>query len=62
MTYHVQATAERTVDGFPYFSHHDSVSALWRDKWRGPCSRGIYPFTDAWIDQLLAGVDPSSAR
>ena len=45
--YHVQATAAELRSGFPYFSHHDSVSELWAKKWRMPCRHGIYPFTDA---------------
>ncbi len=45
--YHVQRTAASLRYGFPYFTHHDSVSALWEQKWRTPCEHGIYPFTDA---------------
>ena len=45
--YHVQSTAETVRNGFPYFRHHDSISALWGEKWRAPCAAGIYPFTDA---------------
>ena len=45
--YHVQSTAARLRDGFPYFEHHDSISALWTNKWRNLCAGGIYPFTDA---------------
>ena len=45
--FHVQSTAAELRDGFPYFQFHASVSALWKDKWRMPCSHGIYPFTDA---------------
>ena len=44
--YHVQSTAAELRSGFPYFAHHDSVSALWSRKWRGACAAGIYPFTD----------------
>lgn len=44
--YHVQSTATALRDGFPYFPHHESVVRLWTEKWRGPCSGGIYPFTD----------------
>ena len=44
--YHVQSTAEQLKDGFPFFAHHQSVSKLWAQKWRPPCSHGIYPFTD----------------
>ena len=71
MTYHVQTTATQTLASFPSFSHHDSVSALWREKWRGPCSRGIYPFTegdvsdfDPIFDELVrvSGDDPAILR
>ncbi len=44
--YHVQSTAKTLRDGFPYFAYHESVSALWSQKWRMPCSKGIYPFMD----------------
>jgi hypothetical protein len=47
--YHVQSTAGTVRDGFPYFTHHDSVSALWSRKWRPPCAAGIYPFTDGRV-------------
>jgi hypothetical protein len=50
--YHVQSTATDTRDGFPYFSHHDSVSALWSQKWRQLCAGGIYPFTDGNIEDF----------
>ncbi len=56
--YHVQTTADRLRDGFPYFAHHDSVSALWAMKWRTPCAAGIYPFTDANV----ADFDPIFAE
>ena len=56
--YHVQSTAKALRDGFPYFAHHDSVSALWAQKWRKPCSAGIYPFTDADV----ADFDPIFAE
>jgi pimeloyl-ACP methyl ester carboxylesterase len=52
--YHVQSTAEQLRGGFPYFAHHDSVSKLWAEKWRPPCSHGIYPFTDGDV----ADFDP----
>ena len=45
--YHVQSTAADLRAGFPYFAFHDSVSALWSQKWRALCAAGIYPFTDA---------------
>ncbi len=44
--FHVQTTATALRDGFPYFAHHDSVSALWSQKWRPLSAAGIYPFTD----------------
>jgi FrsA-like alpha/beta hydrolase family protein len=50
--YHVQSTATNLRDGFPYFTHHDSVSALWSQKWRAPCAAGIYPFTDAKVEDF----------
>lgn len=52
--YHVQSTAEQLKGGFPYFTHHESVSKLWAQKWRPPCSHGIYPFTDGEV----ADFDP----
>ena len=52
--YHVQRTATSLRSGFPYFSHHDSVSALWQQKWRTPCEHGTYPLTDAHV----ADFDP----
>ncbi len=42
--FHVQQTATAQRDGFPYlpyFAHHDSVSALWSQKWRRLCAAGI---------------------
>lgn len=65
--YHVQTTATVLRDGFPYFAHHDSVSALWSKKWRGPCAAGIYPFVDGDINDFdpifaelasISGDDP----
>lgn len=50
--YHVQSTAGTLRDGFPYFAHHDSVSALWSHKWRAPCAAGIYPFTDGRVEDF----------
>ncbi len=59
--YHVQSTAKRLENGFPYFEYHDSVSLLWKQKWRAVCAAGIYPFTDANVsdfdpifDELIA--------
>ena len=66
--YHVQSTAAELRSGFPYFAHHDSVSALWSGKWRPACAAGIYPFTDANVDDFdpifaelisSSGDDPS---
>lgn len=56
--YHVQTTAKTVRDGFPYFSHHNSISALWSRKWRMPCAAGIYPFTDGDV----ADFDPIFAE
>ena len=50
--YHVQSTAAELRSGFPYFGQHDSVSALWSQKWRMPCERGIYPFSDGNIQDF----------
>ena len=64
--YHVQSTASDLRAGFPYFSHHDSVAALWRKKWRALCQHSIYPFTDANVvdfdpifDELIAASEGS---
>jgi hypothetical protein len=50
--YHVQSTAAELRSGFPYFGHHDSISALWSQKWRMPCVQGIYPFTEGGIQDF----------
>ena len=50
--YHVQSTAANLRNGFPYFTHHESVSALWSQKWRAPCAATIYPFTDANVEDF----------
>ena len=50
--YQVQSTAEILRDGFHYFTHHDSVSALWSRKWRAPCAAGIYPFADGRVEDF----------
>ncbi|SLM39224.1 Protein of unknown function DUF1100, hydrolase-like [Lasallia pustulata] len=50
--YHVQSTASDVRSGFPYFPFHVSVSALWNKKWRPPCQHGIYPFTDADVEDF----------
>jgi Esterase FrsA-like len=52
--YHVQSTAIELRNGFPYFAHHNSISALWAQKWRPPCQHGIYPFSDGNV----ADFDP----
>ncbi len=52
--YHVQSTAETLRNGFPYFAYHESVSALWSQKWRKPCAAGVYPF----MDGNVADFDP----
>ena len=58
MSLHVQSTAEVLRDGFPYFPHHESVSALWSRKWRAPCAAGVYPFDDG----RLADFEPIFAE
>lgn len=50
--YHVQSTAKELRNGFPYFDHHKSISALWAQKWRPPCVNGIYPFTDGSVEDF----------
>ena len=50
--YHVQSTAATLHNNFPYFPHHDSVSALWSHKWRVVCASGIYPFTEAKVEDF----------
>lgn len=50
--FHVQSTAAESRDGFPYFPHHDSVSALWTQKWRPSCAAGIYPFADGEVQDF----------
>jgi hypothetical protein len=50
--YHIQSSAGDVRDGFPYFAHHDSISALWSRKWRGPCAAGIYPFVDGDVNDF----------
>ena len=39
--FHVQSTATNLRDGFPYFAFHDSVSALWSQRWRPPGGGGV---------------------
>ena len=58
VSYHVQASPMQARNGFPYFAHHDSVSALWEGKWRSLCAHGIYPFTDGDV----ADFDPIFAE
>ncbi len=50
--YHVQSSAAELKNGFPYFTHHDSISALWAQKWRVPCQHAIYPFSDAKVEDF----------
>ncbi len=50
--YHVQSTAAELRGGFPYFPHHDSVSALWSQKWRSLCAAGIYPFGEGKVSDF----------
>jgi dienelactone hydrolase len=50
--YHVQVTSTTLRGGFPYFTHHESVSALWSQKWRALCVAGIYPFTDGKFEDF----------
>jgi hypothetical protein len=50
--YHVQSTAVTLRSGFPYFAHHGSINALWKQKWRMPCEHGIYPFTDGKLEDF----------
>ena len=50
--FHVAATAAQVRNGFPYFRYHESISALWQNKWRTPCAHGIYPFTDGNIEDF----------
>lgn len=62
--YHVQSTAATLRDGFPYFAHHDSVSALWSQKWRPLCAAGTYPFMDGQVadfDPVFAELSKSSS-
>jgi len=46
--YHVQSK----VDDPQAFAHHSSVSALWEEKWKQPCSMGIYPFVHGKIEDF----------
>ena len=66
--YHVQSTARRLRDGFPYFAYHESVSVLWAQRWRPFCATGNYPFMDADVADFdpifteliaISGDDPS---
>ncbi|MBS2533344.1 alpha/beta hydrolase [Catenulispora sp. NF23] len=52
MPFHVQSTAAALRDGFPVFAHHESVSALWSQKWHQPCAAGIYPFGDGQLEDF----------
>jgi hypothetical protein len=46
--YHVQSL----IDNPKAFPHHESVSALWSEKWRKPCAAGIYPFVDGKVEDF----------
>jgi pimeloyl-ACP methyl ester carboxylesterase len=50
--FHVQSAAAVRRDGFPYMAHHDSVSALWSQKWRPAAAAGIYPFIDGRVEDF----------
>lgn len=61
--YHVQSTAEQLRDGFPYFPFHDSVSALWAQKWRPACVGNFYPLYEgdvADFDPIFAALVEAS--
>lgn len=55
--FHVQTSDATSPSGFPYFRHHDSVSALWSTKWRPPAARGIYPFMDGDVSDFDPVID-----
>ena len=66
--FHVQSFSKALRDGFPYFAHHDSVSALWSRRWRHAVVAGFYPFFDGQVEDfdpifaesiLLSGDDPA---
>ena len=50
--YPVQSTATELHSGFPCFPWHESISALWAQKWRVSCDHGVYPFTDAKVEDF----------
>lgn len=50
--FHVSSTAANLRDGFPYFPYHESISALWQDKWRPSCVHGVYPFTEGNVEDF----------
>ena len=65
---HVQRTARELRDGFPYFSHYDSISALRSAKWYASCAAGNYLSTDGTVEDFdpvfavlveVSGDDPS---
>ena len=61
--YHVQSTATESRGVFPYFTHHDSVSSLWSQKWRPLCAAGIYPFGEGKVsdfDPIFASLSEIS--
>ena len=43
-SYHVQSNATESRGGDPYFTHHDSFSSVWSQKFRPLCAAGIDPF------------------
>ena len=62
-SFHVQST----INNSNTFQHHQSVSALWRKKWRTPASMGVYPFVDGKVEDFdpifeelvkISGDDP----
>ncbi len=56
--YHIQETGSGLRDGFPYFAHHGSISAMWAKKWWPPCAAGLYPFGDGKVEDF----DPIFAK
>jgi len=50
--YHVRSAATTMRSGFPYFAFHDSITALWSQKWRTLCAGSTYPFTDGNVDDF----------
>ena len=50
--FHVSSSAAEVRNGFPYFAYHESVSALWQQKWRPSCVHGVYPFSDGKVEDF----------